>query len=67
MKELTEVKKILKILRENGVEEFKNGEFYVKLGLRAFLDKPMINTSTKLEKDEQQFTNSEDDLYLSGV
>jgi hypothetical protein len=62
---LTEINDILKILRANGVQEFKNEDLHVILGARASLSEPMINT----EKFEPPNTNqeNEDDLYHSGV
>lgn len=63
---LSEIKKLLKILRENGVEEYKNGDIHVKLGARAFLSKPMIDI-TEFESKSKNNNNDEDYLYDSGV
>ena len=62
---LKEISNLLKILRENGVHEFKSGEIHVILGERAFLTKPMIDTS-KFEPNNNQKTD-DDDLFYSGV
>jgi hypothetical protein len=62
---LTEIKKILRILRENGVSEYKNGDFYVKLSDRAYLSKPIMDL--KLEsKTNSNNVLDEEDLYYSG-
>jgi hypothetical protein len=62
---LTDLKKLLKLLRENGVEEYKNGDIHVKLGARAYLTTPMM-TIPKFEPEKKQ-QNDDDDLFYSGV
>jgi hypothetical protein len=62
---LSEIKKILKVLRENGVSEYKNGDFYVKLDERAFRRSVMVEN--KLEPDQNQKQQQEEDLFYSGV
>lgn len=65
---LSEIKKIMKILRENGVEEYKNGEFYVKLSARAYLSQPMIEISKfETEKTKTKQEQEDDDLFYSGA
>jgi hypothetical protein len=64
---LTEIKKLLKILRENGVEEYKSDNLHVKLSERAFLAKPIINNSEFEPKLNQQQETDDEILFHSGV
>lgn len=63
---LNQLDELLKILRKNGVQEFKNTDLHVILGVRASLVEPMISTST-FEPTKNTDSENEDDLYHSGA
>jgi hypothetical protein len=64
---VTELKKLIKFCRENGISELKHGEFEVKLSPAAHFPEPPQSQDTEKSIEETPLTEEEILMWSTGL